>query len=134
MENRKPDQLLNLRPIIPQAETEAAKTEEIFQNSTLRPIIKFQHELLMEVVKAHPHHWMALKRSDTKDVLLRTAKGVLQKDIAFRQLMVGCVIGLMTQDELASYLPSANAYNKRIGQMIAQRIADTFSKEWGLSA
>ena len=49
MENRS-DNLLNIRPLIPSAKVyESMSADEAFQNSTLRPIIKMQNELLIAV-------------------------------------------------------------------------------------
>ena len=53
MPNRTTD-LLNIRPEIHDAIVfETMSDDERFQNTTIRPVIKLQHDLLIEVFKNH---------------------------------------------------------------------------------
>ena len=48
----------------------------------------------------------------------------IKKNTVLRNQLIGLVLGQFTTEELAMYLEKDTAYNKRILQMVAQRIVD----------
>jgi len=110
VKNNRSDDLLNIRPAIPEAKVnEHTSPEERFQNLTLRPIIKLQHSLLIEIFKQH------IARTKTKFSELSDHQRVSFIEQTFN----------MTVEEYQVYAQNTNAFNKRITHMLAQRIKDS---------
>ncbi len=98
---------------------------EAFQNQCIRPILKFQHELIISYFKHHfESHLVRLKElsSIQKRSLIRV---LIQKNPIFKQFMVGVVVAFFSAEELHFYLVNIKDINKRIHQMVTQRITDT---------
>lgn len=95
---------------------------EFFQNSVLRPILKFQNDICIMFFRQYivqNAKDFQNKKSEQKTVFVLNS---LQKDIKFRSLNIGIVVGLMTEDELIQYFKNQSEYNKRIISMLAERI------------
>ncbi len=98
---------------------------EAFQNECIRPILKFQHDLIISYFKHHfESHLVRLKElsSIQKRSFIRV---LIQKNPIFKQFMVGVVVAFFSAEELHFYLVNTKDVNKRIHQMVTQRIADT---------
>ena len=95
---------------------------EIFQNHILRPILKLQNELFLEVFK---NYFDSNKRNlltlGTEKISLEITNAV-QNDTKFRNLLIGIVVGLFTIDDYQRYIKDKSALNKRITSMIIERI------------
>jgi len=124
--NHRNDDLLKIRPEIPRATTnDSISVEERFQNLTLRPIIKFQHNLLVEIFKQY------IARTKTKFSELSDHQRVIfieqtfNKDTKFKNELKGIILGQMTIEEYLVYAQNTNAFNKRITNMLAQRIKNS---------
>ena len=102
-------------------------SEEAFQNTTVRPIVKTLHEWLIVVFKDYlkKHHviFNSLTVEKQRSYIINT----LQKDASFRSFMIGAVSGHFTKDELSVYLQFERAINKRIVMIIKQRYIDSIS-------
>ena len=124
--NRTED-LLKLRPKLRRIKNELNSTlVEIFQNSTLRPILKFQHDLLMLVF-----HTCLIKNKILFENLSESEKEstltqLFQKELAFRNQSLGIIIGLFTLEEYSHFAQEPGAYTKRITAMLKQRILSTY--------
>ena len=115
--------LKGIRPDIPNAKIDdATSPAERFQNVTLRPIIKLQHDLFLAVFKAY------FSRKKIKfDTLNTTQKtmlieGIFARDNAFKLNLKGIVLGQMTVEEYTIYAEQPSIYNKRIFGMLKERI------------
>lgn len=114
----------DIRPVIKGINTILNKSaEERFQNETLRPIIKLQHDLLVVYFK----EYLLTKKfgfyelsNIKKHEFLTTA---FKKDNSFKIELRGIVIGHFTTDEFAIYRTNKSEFNKRILAMIQQRIS-----------
>tara|TARA_B110000977_G_scaffold89060_1_gene118338 strand:- start:168 stop:551 length:384 start_codon:yes stop_codon:yes gene_type:complete len=96
--------------------------EEGFQNSTLRPIIKLQHELLLVYIK---EYLISNKKrfeefSSLKKIEILTL--IFKNDNSLKTELKGIIIGHFTTDEFFIYCTNKTEYNKRILAMIRQRI------------
>ncbi|TDN89414.1 hypothetical protein DET49_106159 [Salegentibacter sp. 24] len=116
-------QLIELRPEIPSARvSENMSLDEQFQNKTLRPIAKLQDELLLEVfrnyTKKHKNKFYELKL----DQRLAYIENAIQKDIKFRNSLKGIIIGQFTLDEYATYIKNSSALNKRMMNIVKERL------------
>lgn len=116
-------QLVALRPEIPSARvSENMSPDEQFQNKTLRPIIKLQNDLLLEVfrnyIKKHKNKFYELKL-EQRFIYIENA---IQKDIKFRNSLKGIIIGQFTLEEYATYIKNSSALNKRMMNIVKERI------------
>jgi hypothetical protein len=124
MNDRKND-LLKVRPEIPSAKlTPNMSDGERFQNQTIRPIIKLQNPLLIEVFRNYVNkhkgefYQLAIERK------LYFIENAIQKDIKFRNSLKGIVIGLFTVEEYLYYIENSSALNKRMMTIVITRLQD----------
>ena len=102
---------------------------EKFQNDTIRPIIKMQHNFLIISFKNY------IKKSKTDFYNIKTEKqkekinSILTKDIIFKNMILGGILGQLNDTELIFYLKDSSELKKRILQIIKQRLQDSFTKE-----
>ena len=121
------DSLLN--KIRPKIETRFLKIknssfEESFQNLVLRPIIKVQTSILIEVFKkyANDHKDVFYKlRSEKKTTYIENA---IKKDQKFRNLLKGIIIGMFTVEEYNLYKSSSSSLNKRMMSLVYKRLTE----------
>lgn len=97
-------------------------SEEYFQNNTLRPILKLQNDLLIEVFKNY-----AVKQKNTFFELSPEKKekyieNVIQKDIKFRNSLKGMIIALFSVEEYLDYIKNSSNLNKRMMTMLIERL------------
>lgn len=102
--------------------TANSSTEEVFQNQTLRPILKFQNDLFVEVFRNY-----AVKQKNVFFTLPPQKKmdyieHVIQRDIKFRNALKGMVIGLFTTKEYQEYIQNSSNLNKRMMNMVIERL------------
>ena len=122
MNDRSTD-LLRFRPEIPTAKiTDMMSDDERFQNETLRPIIKFQNDLLLAVfrnyINKHKNAFYELALEKRLDYV----ENAIQKDIKFRNSLKGMIIGQFTQEEYTTYIENSSALNKRMMNMVIERL------------
>ena len=115
--------LNHIRPIIPSALIyDTMSDDERFQNTTLRPVIKLQNELLIEVFKnyvcKHKNVFYELSLSKQLDYI----ENAIHKDMKFRNSLKGMVIGQFTIEEYAIYIKNSSALNKRMMDLVKERI------------
>lgn len=100
----------------------ANSKEEIFQNEILRPILKLQHDLIItlaqEFLKSRNITWEKVKEKDPFQWLNINIK----RDIPFKNQLIGMVIGQFSKNELDEYLTFQKEMNKRIINMMTERI------------
>jgi len=129
------DELLALRPIIPSAiVNETMSFDEQFQNGTLRPVIKMQHDLLLAVFK----NYIAKRKNVFYELSLQRQldyiENAIHKDMKFRNSVKGMVIGQFTIEEYTIYIQNSSALNKRMMNIVKERLIDSVqilaNKEW----
>jgi len=95
---------------------------ERFQNITLRPVIKLQHELLIaffqNYLKKKKIDFSGLSELQKNEVISKAFKN----DNLFKTEIRGLVIGHFTLEEYNMYQTIAADSNKRIMAMIEQRL------------
>ena len=96
--------------------------EERFQNLVLRPIIKLQHDLLMQVfrnyIKKHKNVFYDLSVEKRMDYI----ENAIHKNMKFRNSIKGMVIGLFTVEEYMIYIKNSSALNKRMMNIVKERL------------
>lgn len=99
-----------------------SSAEEFFQNQTLRPILKLQNELLLEVFK----NYITKSKTDffnfNTDKKLQFIENSIQRDIKFRNSLKGIVLGLFTANEYSNYIQNSSSLNKRMMSMLIERL------------
>ena len=117
--------IVELRPQILSARISPdMSTEEYFQNKILRPIIKLQNDLILEVFKNYIRKSKALFYEMTIDKRLHFIENAIQKDIKFRNNLKGMILGQFTIEEYKAYTDNSSALNKRMMKLVIQRIQD----------
>lgn len=102
--------------------TDESTTEESFQNKVLRPILKLQNDLFVALLINYIDKNTPGFYSKTIDVKLTLIENAIQKDIQFRNVMKGIIIGLFTADEYVIYAKNSSNINKRMMSMLAERL------------
>ena len=117
--------LLKMRPEIPSAKiTLNMSSEECFQNKTLRPVIKLQNDLLLasfkNYVSKHKNVFYDLNVKNKLDYI----ENAIHKDMKFRNSLKGMILGQFTTDEFEIYIQNSSALNKRMMDMVKERLKD----------
>jgi hypothetical protein len=115
---------LTIRPQIPTALVNDNMTlEEKFQNTTLRPVIKMQHDLLF--VRLESELNQAAFQDLTKEGKKQFIQNGLFKGNAIRSEVIGLITGCFTVDEYIFYREDSKSVNKRILQIVIERVVST---------
>ena len=98
--------------------------EETFQNQTLRPILKLQNDLFISVFKNQISKHKSDFSSLSAEKKLSYIELMIQKDIKFRNSLKGMVIALFTVEEYEQYIENSSDLNKRMMNMLIDRLKD----------
>ncbi|HIC32215.1 glyoxalase [Mesoflavibacter sp. CH_XMU1404-2] len=116
-------QLLAARPTIESMTiNDTMSSEERFQNETLRPVIKLQNDLFIEVFRNYIAKHKNVFYQLTIEKRLNYIENAIHKDIKFRNSLKGMVIGQFTVDEYLTYIKNSSALNKRMMNIVKQRL------------
>jgi len=96
--------------------------EEKFQNETLRPILKWQNELLLEVFRNYASKQKGVFFSLSPEKKEAYIENVIQKDIKLRNTIKGIVIGLFSLEEFKDYIKNSSNLNKRMMNLVIERL------------
>ena len=115
-----------VRPQLPDTLTEGElKEEELFQNMILRPVIKMQHDLLIMRVKSHFISKQVLFNVMDNKKRTEAIIQAFQNDNNLKKEIQGMIIGQLTVLEFQQYLKIERSLNKRIVQMVRNRMIDS---------
>ena len=99
-----------------------SSSDEKFQNETLRPILRLQNDLFIDVFKNYiVKHKNDFHTYSIEKKLIFIENAIL-KDIKFRNSLKGIVIGLFTIDEYERYIENSSSLNKRMMNMLIERL------------
>ena len=113
------------RPVLEDLIKDNMSALELFQNQTLRPVIKMQHDLLIASFNAYKAKRKIDFSSLTDQKKRSKTKAVFVKDINYKNLTLGFIIGAFSLEEFAYYSLNASELNKRIIQIVIQRVQDS---------
>jgi hypothetical protein len=116
--NRNND-ILSLRPPISVDQERNPLSIEEFQNTVLRPVLKFQHDLLLCYFKQHITYIHMPINEKNRSAYLQNC---FSKDVNLRYFYIGLIAALFTTEEILFYKENSSEINKRILQMLIQRI------------
>lgn len=117
-------QLTQIRPTLDLAK---ATTEmEQFQNGTLRPILKFQNLIILQLFRHFIIQRFRKRKNtfggmDISDQNIFITKA-MKTDIRLKNIFLGIVIGHFTAKELTFYHANESEINRRITTLLIQRL------------
>jgi len=114
---------MSVRETIPNINVDCSSELESFQNKTLRPILKFQNDLTLSILKS-TKGYEQLKGKEHLENFHIHLKSFLDKNIKLKNQIVSSVTALFTQEELIFYFAHNKAISKRIISMQFKRFAD----------
>jgi len=121
---RKEDKLLGLREEILTEKSEQTPIEQ-FQNTAIRPILKYQHTIIIVFFNANIHVQYIVSANSSLLKKQNQLKLFTSKQLAFRAQLLGIVTGLFTDAEFEFYLSEKVNLDKRIANMILDRFYST---------
>lgn len=96
--------------------------EELFQNTTLRPILKFQNDILIHIfinyATKNKSVFFSLSNEDKINYIEKTTS----TDYVFRNQLIGLIVGLFTIKEFCEYIKNSSNLNKRMINMLTERL------------
>lgn len=101
---------------------ETSTLEEKFQNQTLRPILKFQNDLFIEVFKNYATKQKGVFFSLSPEKKMQYIENSIQRDIKFRNSLKGIIIGMFTISEYKEYILNSSNLNKRMMNLLIDRL------------
>lgn len=117
------ERLLRQRPDLSESKIkDNMSSEEYFQNAVLRPILKFQNYILIEVFKTYISKRKNVYFTLNQNQKLNYVTHSIQKDIKFRNQLKGMIVGLFSLEEYELYKENSSALNKRMMNLMIQRI------------
>ena len=119
------EKLLQQRPQIPSSKIhDNMSREEYFQNAVLRPVLKLQNELFIAVyinyIRKHKNvfHDLSLPKK------MQYIENSVQRDVKFRNNLKGIILGQLTIEEFEVYAENSSALNKRMMNLLIERLKD----------
>ena len=113
------------RPVIGEIIKDNMSDFELFQNTTIRPIIKMQHELLIAFLQ----NYLKKRKIDFSEISEEKKKlkikSILEKDIQFRNMIIGSILGHFSLVEYQQYYTNASEMNRRIVKITIKRFQDS---------
>ena len=115
-----------LKSLRPDILTKTIKTEmsskEYFQNTVLRPIIKFQNDLLIAVFLQYCTKYKNVFFDLSTEKKILYIESSFTKDSKLRSSFRDLIIGLFSVEEYSEYLKNASALNKRMTGIVKERL------------
>jgi hypothetical protein len=104
--------------------TDAANENEAerFQNATLRPILKFQNDIL----KALLLHYFEKRKGEFYKIAAENRSAYIahavRKDLRFKSQLLGTIIGLFTAAEFDFFIQNEAELSRRATDLLVQRL------------
>ena len=98
------------------------KDVEAFQNNVLRPILKFQNDLLLQIFIDYANQYKGVFFKLSNQDKLTYIQQALSTNQRLRSLILGTIVGLFTVEDFSYYKLNSSALNKRIITMTIQRL------------
>ena len=123
--NDRHNDILRIRPQIKKHQTfETMSSEERFQNSTLRPVLKLQNPLLLASFVNYAIKHKGVFFDIPVDKQMAYIENAIHKDQKFRNALKGLIIGQFTMEEYTTYTQNSSKLNKRMMNLVITRLQD----------
>ncbi|MCU7614869.1 glyoxalase [Chryseobacterium sp. GMJ5] len=113
---------IHLRESLNLPNSETTTPAEVFQNQTLRPVLKLQNELYLSLFT----NYIVRQKADFEASSLQKKhifiEQSLQKDAVLKNTFIGMTIGMFTLQELETYHTDHKEFNRRIITMLIERL------------
>lgn len=119
--------LVSIRPVI-EVFTENSTIFESFQSTTLRPILKLQNQTLLSLFAVHLLENKIKLSEQSTEKQDETIHTILKKNMPFKNLSIGLVVGHFTEEELQFYNSNKSEVTKRIVELVIKRLSDQKEK------
>ncbi len=126
MDNRS-QQLKNLRPII-NVDNSKSTDLETFQTNTLRPILKFQNDLILTIINQHLAENKIVVKNLTDNKKTERIHEIVKGNLQLKQLFTGITIALFTEEEITFYHQNKREVVKRTITLLLERICTQLDK------
>ncbi len=122
--------IIALRPTLAITEMEMNTAEEKFMHATLRPILKLQDPIIHSLFRAEELLNLDSLEGKQKNEAEKRAYLVhyIQKNNKLKTLLIGVIIGILSQDEFDFYLTKRKTIDKRIIEMSVTRFLSAFNQ------
>ncbi len=125
--NNRSEQLKNLRPII-NVDNSKSTDLETFQTNTLRPILKFQNDLILTIINQHLAENKIVVKNLTENKKTERIHEIVKGNLQLKQLFTGITIGLFTQVEITFYHENKREVVKRTITILLERVCTQLDK------
>ena len=123
--NDRSKNLIHIRPYIVNMESfEKMSIQERFQNETLRPILKLQNSLFIEIFQNYIEKHKGIYHKFNLNEKLNYIESCLIKDQKLRNYLKGIIIGHFTLEEYGIYKKQSSELSKRMINMLNERLKD----------
>ncbi|MEL7163751.1 MAG: hypothetical protein AAFN92_23535, partial [Bacteroidota bacterium] len=115
-----------LRPQLDLAPAEAPA--EAFQNATLRPVMKQQHDLLRAATELYLRKRKVKLEQLPAGERFAKVKELVTRDNRLRGLLFGITVGQFTREEMDYYVANEGEANRRITNLLVERLTGALAK------
>ena len=117
------EQIIKVRPVIDSIDIQLVNSDgEKFQNQVLRPIIKFQHELLIVIFNDYLLSKKIDLESFSDEIRMDKVDVIFKKDKELVSQLKSVIVGFFTSKECEIYFTMKSEINKRMIQIVRERI------------
>jgi len=116
------------RPILKNLIKEGTSELEYFQNITIRPIIKMQHDLLILSLSNYLKKRKIIIEGLSENQIKDKINAIINKDISYRNICLGFIIGHFSSKEYIYYISCSSEIHKRIIKIIQKRFLDSLNE------
>ena len=116
------------RPQLNNLLKENMSKEEVFQNKTLRPIIKMQHHLLIASFQNYIFSKKIKFIELSNEKKIEKIKEILLRDNTYKNFINGLIVGHFSLNEFDIYNQNSSEFKRRILKIITQRLQDSLSE------
>lgn len=117
--------LIDIRPEITSAKIlPGTSDEEAFQNKTLRPIIKMQNDILLMAFQNYIGKHKDIYYEYSVEKKIKYIENAVLKDNKLRNSLKGMIIGQFTLDEYETYNLNTSSINRRMMDLVKERLKD----------
>lgn len=114
-------EVLSIRPQLHLPDTDMGVAEK-FQNHTLRPILKYQNNLLVLVFKSHivkrKNAFLELTPLQKLDYIVQS----VSNDVMLKNRLVGVLMGHFTSEEFQIFVEHETELMRRLTGLLIQRL------------
>ena len=115
--------LLAIRPNLNTLDKDLNTKEiETFQNDVLRPILKFQNDLLLQIFIDYVKQYKGVFFKLSNHEKMSYIQEALSANQRLRSLILGTIVGLFTLEDYSYYRLNLSELNKRIVALVIKRL------------